>query len=419
MRVLITAARGPAALDLMRHLSRDGHDVVLTDSRAFPLSRFSRHARKFIKTCAPTEDPQRYRRQIRDIIRREAIDLVLPVFEEVLYLAHGRDEFDDPSTIFCDDFETLHEVHNKLTFSRVAHRAGMRVPETHLLTSPDCLAQFVKDSKAYAFKPVYSRFGDQVVLAPDAASLTAVSPTPETPWVAQHYIQGDVYCSFGVAHRGRLRAHGAYQPTCFAGHAGILFHSVQEADILSQVQDFVEFMDFSGLISFDLIRDRDGRFHVIECNPRSTNGVHLFDVTDEPGVTRSGTALSRAILEPDGPLIEAAAGQTKMLGFAMGLYGWNRKNYVRHPLPLRRRLAAARDIVFAFNDPLPAITTPLMLAEIGLTSIRHGVPLTRSGTFDHEWNQVDLPQLEASRTPSAAPALQPQSAVLPLVDATV
>ncbi len=388
MRILITAARAPSVLDLMRHLVRDGHEVLLTDSRAFPLSRFSRLKVKYFRTCAPGSHPEQYRREIREIAKRESVDLVLPMFEEVMHLANGIGEFEGVTRVFCDDFEKIRRIHNKHTFIDVARSAGMSVPKTHLLTEPESLQDFATKSTEFAFKPVYSRFGDQVVLRPTRDQLAKVTPSPQCPWVAQEYLDGDLYCSFGIAHQGNLRLHAAYQPTCFAGRAGILFNSAQEADILRQVQQLVRHIGFTGFISFDFIRDRQGRFHVIECNPRSTSGIHFLDVTDELAASDSRTSLSRAILEPDGPLIQAAANQTRMLGFAMAIYGWNKKNHAYGSMPVWRGVTSASDVVFSWKDPLPGMIAPIMLAETMISAVANGVKLTRSGTYDHEWNDV-------------------------------
>ncbi|TWU06676.1 hypothetical protein CA54_50750 [Symmachiella macrocystis] len=386
MRILITAARAPVVLDMMRHLTRHGHEVLLTDSRAFPLSRFSRLKCKYFRTSSPGSDPARYRQEIRELAERESVDVVLPMFEEVMHLAAGIDEFDGTTRVFCDDFEKIREIHNKYTFIDIARNAGMSVPDTYLLDGPDALQDFADCATQFVFKPVYSRFGDQVLLGPDAKRFAEVTPSAQCPWVAQEFLDGDLYCSFGIAHQGHLRLHSAYQPTCFAGRAGILFNSAQEEDILRQVQQLVKHIDFTGFISFDFIRDRQGRFHVIECNPRSTSGVHFLNATDEASGMDSGTSLSRAVLEPDGPLIEASANQTRMLGFAMAIYGWNKKNHAYGSLPVWHGLTAASDVVFSWKDPLPGVAAPIMLAETMISAVTNGVKLTRSGTYDHEWN---------------------------------
>jgi len=388
MRILITAARAPIALDLIRHLTRAGHEVLLTDSRRYPLSRFSHLPKGYFRTCAPGIDPARYRHELRRIAIRHSVDLILPTFEEVMHISDGLSEFAGICDVFCDDFHKLHNIHNKFSFIETARNAGMSVPETRMLTSRESVQELRDRSEQFAFKPVYSRFGDQVVLAPSRDELDKVKPTENCPWVAQQFIDGDLYCSFGVAHNGRLRLHSAYRPTCFAGRAGILFDSVQEPQLLRQVQNLVAHLNFTGFISFDFMRDRNGHFHAIECNPRTTSGSHLLNVTNEPEGSDGLTSLARAILEPDGPLIQAAEGQTRMLGFAMAIYMWSKKNHPYGSSKVFRSLRSAQDVIFRWSDPLPALMAPVMLAETFASSLSYGIPLTRSGTYDHEWNNV-------------------------------
>ena len=192
MRILITAARSPVVLDMMRHLTRHGHEVLLTDSRAFPMSRFSRLKGKYFRTSPPGKDPARYRREIRELAERESVDLVLPMFEEVMHLAAGIEEFEGTTRVFCDDFEKIREVHNKYTFINIARNAGMSVPDTHLLDGPESLQDFADCSSQFVFKPVYSRFGDQVILGPSAKRFDEVTPSAQCPWVAQEFLDNGI-----------------------------------------------------------------------------------------------------------------------------------------------------------------------------------------------------------------------------------
>ena len=387
MRILITTARAPAALEMVRHLTKAGHEVLLADSRTFPLSRYSRFAGKYFRVCPPGKDADRYCEDLRRIVINESVDLVLPVFEEILHLAARIDRFEGLTKIFCDDFEKLNTLHNKYTFAQTAEEIGMRVPETHLLVDEVLLAQFADCSTEYVFKPVYSRFGDQVLIGPDAETLAKVKPSPDHPWVAQKLIAGELFCSFGIAQQGELRGHSTYQPTCFAGGAGILFHSSIEHEILWQVRKLVHEMQFTGFISFDFIRDQRGKFHVIECNPRTTSGIHFFNSTTFSPENERESGLCHALLHADGTLIQASPDQKKMLGFAMALYGWSKKNRLPGTSSFARALRSAGDVIFSWKDPLPLLVSPLMLTETWMSAISNGVLLTRSGTYDHEWNE--------------------------------
>ena len=103
MRILVTTARAPAALELARHLHRAGHEILLADSRVFSIARYSRYSRKYFRVCPPRESAEQYRHDLCDIIRRESVDLLIPVFEETLHIAAGIEQFRELTQVFCDD----------------------------------------------------------------------------------------------------------------------------------------------------------------------------------------------------------------------------------------------------------------------------------------------------------------------------
>ena len=110
------------------------------------------------------------------------------------------------------------------------------------------------------------------------AQLAKVRPSSDAPWVAQRFVPGQEYCSFSVLVDGQLRAHSSYQPRYRVGRgSGIYFHSCAPAPIRAFLEQFGRATGYTGQVGFDFIEDQQGRFHVLECNPRATSGVHLFD----------------------------------------------------------------------------------------------------------------------------------------------
>jgi hypothetical protein len=80
---------------------------------------------------------------------------------------------------------------------------------------------------------------------------------------------------------------------------------------LNWVQSFVSRTQFSGQIAFDFIESAEGQVWAIECNPRTTSGIHLF--ADMPGITSAFT-------DPSVPLQTPISDSPKLITAAMLLY---------------------------------------------------------------------------------------------------
>ncbi|HVZ29323.1 MAG TPA: hypothetical protein VG839_02945, partial [Asticcacaulis sp.] len=230
-RLLITGARAPVALHLARLFATAGHAVVLADSQAWPLGRATRFKEALIRLPAPRGNLQGYGKAVAEACRAHAIDLVLPTCEEVFFLAAARDLLGLRLPLFAPDFARLKRVHDKWEFSRLAVGLGADPGETHLLTAPTDTLPFHETSKQWVFKPVWSRFGERVLIRPTANDLATLSPSSADPWIAQRFLPGEELCAYAIAHSGKLCAVQAYRPVWRAGGdigAGVAVEPVSE-----------------------------------------------------------------------------------------------------------------------------------------------------------------------------------------------
>ena len=124
MRILVTTARAPAALELARHLNRAGHEILLADCRVFSIARYSRYTKKYFRICSPRENAEQFRSDLCDIIRRESVDLLIPVFEETLHIAAEIEQFRKLTRVFCDDIDKLTTLHNKYNLPKLQPTRG-------------------------------------------------------------------------------------------------------------------------------------------------------------------------------------------------------------------------------------------------------------------------------------------------------
>ena len=235
-------------------------------------------------------------------------------------------------------------------------------------------------------KPAYSRFATATRLPPHShQTWQTLVPTPVAPWVAQTYLHGDHFCTYSVAHHGRLLAHATYPVRWKAGQgATMVFETFEHPQILAWVETFINRTQFHGQIAFDFIQPMGGEPLAIECNPRATSGVHLF--SGDP-------CLVDALLGNATHLITPAPGRPAMLALALLLYG---PAHLRSTAQLRQwieTLLRGRDVIFRRDDPRPWFAQFATLYQFWRWSVQSRVNLIAATTLDIEWNGEPLAEL--------------------------
>ncbi len=384
-RVLLTGARAPATLDLVRHFYRSGHEVYLVDSVHLPLARLTRMAKKSFVVTRPTDNPLQFVEDLVSIVRRHQIDLVIPTCEEIFFIAARIEAFSGFTQVFAEPLSKLANLHNKWTFAQqiASSTYSVRAPETHLLSSADAVAHFLNqhESAECVYKPVYSRFASRSLIGPDRTQVAKLQPTPSDPWVVQQRIRGQELSTYSVVQNGRLRAHACYYSKYRVGPgSGIYFLNYAEPRIQQFVEQFVMHQAYTGQIGFDFMVSDNNQVYVLECNPRATSGLHLLH----------GERLVDAFLFSDGPLIQTTSQEPATLALIMLLFAFPESIRRRRARALLGDIWKARDVMFAWSDPGPFLLSPLSMLEVVFKAYRHRKLLTRAATDDIEWNGKPL-----------------------------
>jgi glutathione synthase/RimK-type ligase-like ATP-grasp enzyme len=377
--VLITGGRAPVALDVARRLGRAGHRVVVAESLWPNLTASSRYIAAAYSVPSPRRDFAGFAVVMQSIVVREGIDLIIPTCEEVFYLAKLAPQL----PVLAPDFAALAQLHNKWRFVGLLQELRLRAPRTWLLSNVSQLKSFFPAPQDIVLKPVYSRFAAKTQVIP-RGQLPHTTPhlSEDTPWLAQTRIGGQELCSYSLAQAGRIVLHVAYRPVMRAGiGAGIVFEAIHHPETLSIATTIAQHLRITGQIAFDYIETGDG-LCVLECNPRSTSGIHLFD---------DDAAVVAALLGKDAALQMVQPPQTRKLLLPMLLYapniwrdvGWGQ---------WWRVMLAAQDVVFDRQDPRPTLHQlwcALALWWGSRTSKTTATPLEYS-TADIEWNGHDI-----------------------------
>lgn len=378
--VLVTGARAPAALHLARIFHSAGHRVILADTFRYPMSRATRMKDAYAQLPSPRQSFSDYCAAVAALVAREAPDLIVPTCEEVFFLAAVRDRRGIDIPLFAPHFDWLAKVHNKADFAGLARGLGADPPPTTRLLSREDLSSLPQPSEQIVLKPAWSRFGSRVLIRPSHAAVAALTPTAADPWVAQIYLPGEEISAYAVAVNGRLAAFQSYKPTYRVGQgAGVAFAPVDDPVARQFVEGLVVRLNWTGQISFDFRRDAQGELHVIECNPRTTSGVHYFGRAD---------GLERSILEGRDARASSAAPMT--LPLAMLAYG--PPYALRHGglTQWRRDFAGMQDISAWPGDRGLLVAQLRALGEIAVRALRNGTGLIEASVRDIEWDGEPL-----------------------------
>lgn len=376
MKVLILGARAPACLEWARAFCEYGAQVWVADSQTFPLSRFSKSVGRYVLLPEPKDNPDLWAKCLKNFIKQESIDLVIPTCEEVFYLSAAMEFMDFGCKLLTSSFSLLHKLHHKGTFAQVVAGLSTSTPQTRIIYNQSELLEFAHVSSNWVFKPAYSRFAVQTLIKPSEKALKSIVPSTCSPWVAQEYIAGKEYCSFSVLSGGKLQAHACYHPRYRVGKgSGIYFEVANPPEVLRFVQDFGARTGYTGQVGFDFIAGVNAHFFVLECNPRATSGVHLFD--DQRKL------LVDALFANDSTSLLIPSEKSRMVGLAMVLFAMTKHGISNQ---FWKDFCAARDVICGKGDPGPLWGQIPGAIEILAKALSRRCNLLSAATADIEWD---------------------------------
>jgi predicted ATP-grasp superfamily ATP-dependent carboligase len=373
VRVLVTISRFPHALAEIRHFGEEGHAVYAADTFSTAPGNHSKHVVEAFVLPSPRYETARFIDALEDVIRKHRIELLVPAFEEALYIAEHLPRLSALTKVFCSPLPALRMLHDKGAFVELGKRLGLRVPESRIARTRDELRRAMLELPEYIARPVFSRGGVTILTnaGPLAGrlSIDACEPAPDQPWIVQQFVHGTEVCSFSVAQHGRIVAHCAYEHPKTIEHAGgILFESIDSPESLELAQRYVEALGYHGQISFDYLRTPEGLW-LLECNPRPTAGVLMmssYDFVD--AVIRE---------QPRRPAI-VPAGVRRQIGIAIA------RDMVRSwrdiPSDLEVLFSGTEDAYVRRGDAMPALYC--LLAYEHVRAFRKQMHLTRRDPTD-------------------------------------
>jgi predicted ATP-grasp superfamily ATP-dependent carboligase len=376
--VLISGGKMTKALQLARSFHQAGHRVVLVETSKYRLTghRFSRAVNAF--HVVPDPRSADYAEALLAIVRREGVDVYVPVCSPVAswYDARAAEVLAPHCEVIHCDADMVATLDDKEAFASLAASLGLSVPDSHRVTSPQQVAEFDFAAhggtyilKSIAYDPVQRLDLTRLPLAtPEATAAFARSKpiSPDNPWILQAFVPGQEWCTHSTVRGGQVQVHCCCRSSPFQ----INYEDVEHPAIEAWVRRFVGELGLTGQVSFDFIEADDGAIYAIECNPRTHSAITML--YDNPDV-------ARAYLDDGVPTVRP----TKTSRPTYWIYHevWRLLTQPRD-LPHRlRTIARGKDAIFDRSDPLPFLVEHhLQIPALLLSNLRHG----------KDWLRIDV-----------------------------
>jgi predicted ATP-grasp superfamily ATP-dependent carboligase len=383
--ILLTSGRAPVTLELARLFSAAGYKVFVADSMKHHLCSHSQSVFKNFLVPPPKFQPGDYIAALVEIIKQEKISLLIPTCEEIFYISHGLPQLTPHCQVFAEPLEKLNRLHNKWDFICRVENIGLTAPKTWLIKSQQDLIDILNlpTPNQLILKPVYSRFASNIhIINKPVNKIPSVEINENKTWVAQQFITGKQYCSYSIAHHGKLTAHAVY-PTVFTAGKGscIYFEAVNHPQILQWVQKFLKAEKFTGQIAFDFIESIDKTIYPLECNPRAISAIHLFQESDK---------LEQAFFNSVNNIIQPQLHQSAMIAMAMLIYGFPSSIKSNQLIEWIKIFINTKDVIFRISDPVPFLSIWAIIWQSLQLSLKSGLSLQQASTQDIEWNGEDM-----------------------------
>lgn len=283
-RILITGGKMTKSLQLARSFYQAGHTVFLIETHDYWLSghRFSQAISGFYTVPAPEKDPEGYRQALLNLVKKQDIDVFLPVCSPVssYYDSTAKPLLTEAGCeVIHFDPDITAMLDNKYEFCKKAKELGLSVPKVFRFTAPQQVLDFdfKTDGSQYLIKSInydsVRRLDLTKLPFPEMENYIKTLPiSKENPWVMQEFIRGQEFCTHSTVRNGKIQVHCCSKSSPFQ----VNYKQVDHPRIFAWVKYFVGELKLTGQISFDFIETPKGNIYPIECNPRTHSAITMF-----------------------------------------------------------------------------------------------------------------------------------------------
>ena len=276
----IVNALDPALEVVGGAVSRDRFFITCPDRRFR-----HRRLREVVRHSDPAKDLAAFARDIIDICRRRGISAVLPsgtTVTNALSRCKTEVERESGAVAVVEDYGKLERLTDKWHSYCAAVSAGVGTPHTVLLDdTPDLSDRLASLRFPAVIKPRMSYASIGVSFADSREHLDRWLAIPESrdgSHIVQERIDGDLHDANACGQDGRALCVLSQQRLLSLydfGGGGIINLTTDEPVAREYARIMLAATRWNGPIQFEFMRDREGRFYLIECNPKFWGTTYL------------------------------------------------------------------------------------------------------------------------------------------------
>ncbi len=288
MSVLVTNASNAKGVVVTQGLGIKGVKVVTTDSERFSSAFFSRYSRGHFQCASPKKNPNDFIDSIIKYIRRNKVDVLMPVNSiETILISKYKNKFTPYCRVPFEDFHKMMQLNDKGEVMKIASELEIRIPKTYDIEN---ISDLEKVSQRLEY-PV-------VIKLRNATSSVGVSyaysagefiskykqtiqkfnlPLPEYP-IVQEYIPGIGYGVSMLYNHGEIRArftHKRLREYPITGGPSTLRISVRHPEMERAATKLLSHVNWHGVAMAEFkLDERTNKPVLIEVNPRFWGSVY-------------------------------------------------------------------------------------------------------------------------------------------------
>ncbi|HAY98522.1 MAG TPA: ATP-utilizing protein [Mesotoga sp.] len=274
MRVLITGARMWYAINAIRLLARNGHDVFAADSSKFSGGLYSRYLKGKFVYPSVSDDSEGFINEILEKTDEMKIDVIFPTFEEGFVISKYLHLFEGRVKVLVPSYDHIKLLHDKFTMTDYARSLGICVPRTALL------GEFEPNGSSFPLivKPRNQRSAEGIVRVTSSKEFEKISKALDGKrFLVQEWKPPHQICTTGLAYNGKMIGNVIYKNVREypeSGGIGTCRISIECDSVLRDVEKIVGNLNYSGFISTDFLYDKErDAYFLVDVNPRMSPGL--------------------------------------------------------------------------------------------------------------------------------------------------
>ena len=246
----------------------------------------------------PKTDPEGFKNDIINACKHYKPDAIIPTGTTITnHLSFFKNEINKHTNakLLVEDYSTLSQLADKWLTHNICLKIDIPSPKTVLLNLQGKISSSINSFKfpiilkpriSYAAKGVkfFKTREDLEIFLKDFKQIYNENNQKDPVYVAQEVIHGELHDVTCCAKDGNVISILSQQRILSLydfGGGGVINKTTYEPTIMEYAEKIINHVKWSGVMLFDFIRDREGKYYLLECNPKIWGTTQL---TTEAGL---------------------------------------------------------------------------------------------------------------------------------------